>query len=65
VFLQKRLQAIENKGKERGKEHKETSKRLQASENMGFATPTRSGKQRDGDTEAPRKRRHPHPRCFL
>jgi len=37
VFSQKRLQALENKGRERGKERKETTKRLQASENKGFA----------------------------
>jgi hypothetical protein len=38
VFWQKRLQALENKGRECGKERKETTKRLQVSENMGFAT---------------------------
>jgi hypothetical protein len=40
VFWKKRLQTIENKGRERGKEHKERYKRLQAAENMGFATET-------------------------
>jgi hypothetical protein len=30
VFWEKRLQAVENKGNERRKEHKETTKRLQA-----------------------------------
>jgi len=38
VFSQKRLQSIEDKGRERGKEREETTKRLQVSENMGFAT---------------------------
>jgi len=38
VFWEKRLQTIENKGRERGKERKERYKRLQAAENMGFAT---------------------------
>jgi hypothetical protein len=33
VFLEKRLQTIENKGNERRKEHKETTKRLQADAN--------------------------------
>jgi hypothetical protein len=41
VFWEKRLQTIENKGRERGKERKERYKRLQAAENMGFATETR------------------------
>ena len=41
VFREKRLQTIENKGRERGKERKERYKRLQAAENMGFATETR------------------------
>jgi hypothetical protein len=36
VFWEKRLQTIENKGSERGKEHKETTKRLQADANMIF-----------------------------
>jgi hypothetical protein len=40
VFWEKRLQTIENKGRERGKERKERYKRLQAAENMGFATET-------------------------
>jgi len=43
VFGQKRLQVIENKGKECGKERKERTKRLQVSEYMGFATPSGSG----------------------
>ncbi len=43
VFLQKRLQAVENKRWERGKERKERTKRRQTTENMGFATPTGSG----------------------
>jgi hypothetical protein len=43
VFWQKRLQVIENKGKECGKERKERTKRLQVSEYMGFATPSGSG----------------------
>jgi len=38
VFWEKRLQTIENRGSERGKERKETTKRLQVSENVGFAT---------------------------
>jgi hypothetical protein len=38
VFWEKRLQTIENKGSECRKERKETTKRLQVSENMGFAT---------------------------
>jgi hypothetical protein len=33
VFWEKRLQTIENKGNERRKEHKETTKRLQADAN--------------------------------
>src|SRR5712664_4690401 len=43
VFCEKRLQAIENKGRERRKERKETGKRQQMPENNGFATPTRPG----------------------
>jgi hypothetical protein len=38
VFLEKRLQTIENKGNECGKENKETTKRPQALEKDGFAT---------------------------
>ena len=38
VFWEKRLQPIENKGREREKERKERYKRLQAAENMRFAT---------------------------
>jgi hypothetical protein len=41
VFCEKRLQTIENKGRECGKERKETAKRRQAAENMGFATEAR------------------------
>jgi hypothetical protein len=41
VFWEKRLQALENKGNECGKERKETTKRRQAAENMGFATEPR------------------------
>jgi hypothetical protein len=33
VFSEKRLQPIENRGNERGKEYKETTKRLQADVN--------------------------------
>src|SRR6266436_2253685 len=44
VFCEKRLQAIENKGRECRKERKEAEKRQQTPENNGFATPTRSGK---------------------
>ncbi len=44
MFREKRLQTIENKGRERGKERKERYKRLQAAENMGFATETRRHK---------------------
>jgi hypothetical protein len=42
VFWEKRLQTIENKGLECGKEPEERYKRLQAAENMEFATETRS-----------------------
>ena len=41
MFCEKRLQTIENKGRERGKEREERYKRLQAAENMRFATETR------------------------
>jgi hypothetical protein len=41
--LAKRLQVIENKERECGKERKEGTKRLQVSEYMGFATPSGSG----------------------
>ncbi len=44
MFREKRLQTIENKGRDRGKERKERYKRLQAAENMGFATETRRHK---------------------
>ena len=49
VFWEKRLQTIENKGNECRKERKETTKRLQAPENMGFATEAlrRRGAERD------------------
>src|SRR6266478_5693191 len=43
VFCEKRLQTIENKGRECRKERKETGKRRQMPENNGFATPTRPG----------------------
>src|SRR5260370_41248878 len=43
VSCEKRLQTIENKGKECRKERKETGKRQQMPENNGFATPTRPG----------------------
>jgi hypothetical protein len=43
VFWQKRLQPVENKGNECRKERKETTKRLQVSENMGFATEAHRG----------------------
>src|SRR6266404_5678266 len=43
VFCEKRLQTIENKGRECRKERKETGKRQQMPENNGFATPTRPG----------------------
>jgi hypothetical protein len=43
VFSGKRLQTIENKGRECRKERKETEKRQQMPENNGFGTPTRSG----------------------
>jgi hypothetical protein len=42
VFLEKRLQTIENKGNECGKERKETTKRPQALEKDEFATEARS-----------------------
>ncbi len=38
VFSEKRLQAIENKGNEGKKEHKETTKRLQADANKRVGT---------------------------
>jgi hypothetical protein len=38
VFCKKRLQTIENKGSEGGKEHKETTKRLQADANKRVGT---------------------------
>src|SRR5216684_1671314 len=50
VFCEKRLQAIENKGRECRKERKEAEKRRQMPENNGFTTPTRS-RQRRGGTE--------------
>src|SRR5713226_2169623 len=54
VFWKKRLQTIENKGRERGKERKERYKRLQAAENMGFATETRRHR-------SPEQAEAPHP----
>jgi hypothetical protein len=42
VFLQKRLQPVENTGRGRRKEGKETPKRRQTAENMGFATEAQS-----------------------
>jgi hypothetical protein len=49
VFSEKRLQTIENKGNERGKEHKETTKRLQAAANkrVGTLEHLRTGEKRD------------------
>jgi hypothetical protein len=55
VFWKKRLQTIENKGRECGKERKERYKRLQAAENMGFAAETwrhRSGEVLKGNAGA-------------
>jgi hypothetical protein len=46
VSWEKRLQTIENKERECGKERKERYKRLQAAENMGFAAET--GSRRSG-----------------
>ncbi len=43
VFSGKRPQTIENKGRERRKERKETEERRQMPENNGFTTPKRSG----------------------
>jgi len=48
-----------------GKKRKERYKRLQAAENMGFATPTRPGQaetRRHGD---PEQAETPHPPVFL
>jgi len=42
-FGKRGCKAIENKGKGCGKESKETTKRPQAAENMGFAIPTGLG----------------------
>ena len=53
VFWQKRLQALENKGSECRKERKKTTKRLQGSENTGFATEDRDAELRIGSV-------HPH-----
>jgi hypothetical protein len=52
VFSEKRLQTIENKGKERRKRRKETTKRLQADANkrVGRFEHPRTGKRRN--TEA-------------
>jgi hypothetical protein len=41
VFCKKRLQAVENKGRECRKERKETTKRLQVAEDMRFAARAR------------------------
>jgi hypothetical protein len=38
VFFEKRLQAVENKGNECGKERKETTKRRQAGANTGVGS---------------------------
>jgi hypothetical protein len=46
VFLEKRLQTIENKGNECGKESKETTKRPQAVERDGFATEAQSAQRK-------------------
>ena len=46
VFLEKRLQTIENKGNECGKECKETTKRPQALERDGFATAEQSAQRK-------------------
>jgi len=43
VFSEKRLQTIENKGRECRKERKETGERQQMPESNGFATPAGSG----------------------
>src|SRR5258707_7488728 len=59
MFWEKRLQTIENKGRERGKERKERYKRLQAAENMGFATETRRHRSPE-QTETP-----PSPGVFV
>jgi hypothetical protein len=48
VFWKKRLQTIENKGREGEKEREERYKRLQAAENMGFATETRRHRGGEG-----------------
>ncbi len=55
VFSGKRLQAIENKGKERRKERKETGKRQQTPENNGFEAGAGScaeAQSSEGDWEA-------------
>ena len=57
MFCEKRLQTIENKGRERGKERKERYKRLQAAENMGFTTETRLP---DGLARRAQRRLTPH-----
>src|SRR6266436_3956824 len=51
VFCEKRLQTIENKGRECRKERKETGKRQQMPENNGFAPRQGRGRQRRGGTE--------------
>ncbi len=55
MFWEKRLQAIENKGKERRKERKETGKRQQTPENNGFEAGAGScaeAQSSEGDWEA-------------
>ena len=49
VFCEKRLQTIENKGRERRKERKETGKRQQMPENNGFATESPKALSSEGD----------------
>jgi hypothetical protein len=56
VFWEKRLQAIENKGSERRKERKETTKRLQAAANKRvgmFERPALTKGELWGDTRTP------------
>jgi len=57
VFCGKRLQTIENKGRECRKERKETEKRLQEHESNGFA---REAQSWEGDWRLV----PPHPRGF-
>jgi hypothetical protein len=61
VFSGKRLQTIENKGRECRKERKETGKRRQMPESNGFATPTRSGQAAEAQSsEGDRRLVPPH-----